>query len=100
MGGQEAIGVLLEDGNVCYYLVTGGCIGITDVLEGTTESDIILADHKVPLDRYFSEELFYEEDTNFRYLRLDDNRVVFRCNGSTKEYELTLRVTKNGFKKE
>ncbi len=92
MGGTEAIGVLVGGGIVRYYLVSGGTVGPMDVIREDMNTHLARCDLSLPLDMYFSNLFFDEEDTCFRYLMINTNHVVFQMNGDTTEYELKKRI--------
>jgi hypothetical protein len=92
MGGTQAVGVLLDGGEVRYYLVPDGTFGMMDILQQTKQHHRDMCEKLTTLETYFAYETFEEEDSASRYLVMENNRVIVRVYGDTEEYELICRV--------
>ena len=92
MGGTIAVGVLLENGTVCYYLV--GDISQYDVMNTSIEEHKKFAEFAATSDEeFFSDEVFEEEDSSIRYLVVDATTIRYRYHGDKDEYTLTKKKT-------
>ena len=92
MGGTQAVGVLLDGGEVRYDLVPDGTFGMMDILQKTKQHHRNMCEKLTTLETYFAYETFEEEDSASRYLVMENNRVIVRVYGDTEEYELICRV--------
>ena len=90
MGGTIAIGILLENGTVCYYLMRD--ISAYDVMNTSFEEHMRLTEVAcASVDDFFKYELFEEDDSAIRYLVVDPTTVTYRYYGGTDEYTLTKK---------
>ena len=89
MGDQEAIGVLVGDGIVRYYLVSVDTATPMEVVN-LDQINVQLArcDKTLPLDMYFSDLFFDEENTQYRFLIIRPGHIVFHRYLDKHEYEL------------
>jgi hypothetical protein len=92
MGGTEAIGVLLADGDVQYYLVSGGTVGLMDIWKNTRETHLKMCKEITTLETYFAHDSFEEDDSASRYLIVSDSKVIFREYGGNEEFEVVRRM--------
>ena len=91
MGGQFAIGVLLADGGVKYYLVR--YTDMENVLHIAKITHLSNCEYECySVKDYFGEDLFEQEDSIIRYLVVKDDTVVYRYYGCSSEYTLTKRT--------
>lgn len=91
MGGTIAVGVLMNDGSVSYYLVSD--ISTYEVMNTTTGQHSKFAEILVPsVDEFFKYELFEEEDSAIRYLVVDETTIIYRYYGGNEEYTLTKKT--------
>lgn len=93
MGGTIAVGVLIQDGSVKYYLAWSGCIDTHQIINRTIEVHLNEYEKDCKsVDEFFKYELFEEEDSAIRYLVIDDNTVRYRYYGGNEEYTLTKKT--------
>ena len=94
MGGTVAIGVLLLDGSVKYYLVFGGGVSPHDVIRDAKMTHQDRCDSECDsVDDYFSEQRFIEDDSAMRYLVIKDDLIHYRY-WTNEEYALSVRSLK------
>ena len=90
MGGTTAIGILMENGTVCYYLMRD--ISAYDVMHTSFREHALFADMAcASADDFFKYELFEEEDSAIRYLVLSPTTITYRYHGDDEEYTLTKK---------